>query len=711
MSFSRRAAKLLDGPPEAAPVLAEIVAALYPRSFRIGTSYVTSATFGVIMMNMVGGPWPVVWTVGAILLCLMRTVDWAAYRRNPNAKSPRDWARGFTLRFLPFGFWWGSSAAVFAISDDPLAMLAAVLAVEGMNAGSSCSYAAHPPAAWAFVVPTSMMFLVAGVLYGGGFGFTICAVEVLLGVNYLIIIRDFRRAYVGGIRLRHEREALVDRLAAANEAASREIRAKTEFLATLSHEIRTPMNAVLGAVQTIDEPGLPGRARTLLDVAKRGGTRLAALIDDVLEFERLGAGPLPLTATPFDPAALARDTAQLMRPSAEARGLTLNVICKGEPLPPLLGDPRRLEQILLNLVSNAIRHTDTGQVEIEVRSTPDTDGQLLEIEVRDSGPGIPEDVLARLFQPFAQGSRHGAAESKLGGSGLGLAIAHRLATAMGGKLYVDTGPRGSALRLALRLPVASSPPQQRLAVVAPSAPLGLNVLLVEDDELSAIVVVAMLERMGCRATHVSSGEAAIKLIADSAFDVVLMDMQLPGIDGLEAARLIRAVAMPPRLIAMTANATLAHVETYRREQFDGFVAKPLREDGLRRALMGGAEAFGTGAAQVQPTLLDASLWRRLTRDFEPEGADKFRLQACDVITTYLADLAAAGARGDRNGTARAAHALAGAAGSSGLLALAGAAGALERDVAETDPAPSSLGEIAMLGARSLEALGALRIAV
>ncbi|MDB5366150.1 MAG: luxQ 5 [Rhodospirillales bacterium] len=712
MAFLRRVTSLLDGPPEAEPVRAEIVAALYPRSFRIGTSFVTSTTFGVIMMNMVGGPWPIVWTAGALLLCLMRTVDWWAYRKNPAAKAPRHWARGFTLRFLPFGFWWGASAAVFVISDDPLAMLAAVLAVEGMNAGSACSYAPHPPAAWAFVVPTSLLFLLAGIFYGGWFGFTVCAVEVLLGLNYLIIIRDFRRAYVGGIRLRYEREALVDRLAAANEAATREIRAKSEFLATLSHEIRTPMNAVLGAVQAIDDTGLPEQARSMLDVARRGGTRLAALIDDVLEFERLGAGPLPLVDTPFDPATLARDAAHLMRPLAEARGLTLDVICPAEPLPPLRGDPRRLEQIVLNLVSNSIRNSDAGRVEIEARCTPAADGMLLELEVRDDGPGIPDQVLARLFQPFAQGLRHGdgqAPESRIGGSGLGLAIAHRLAAAMGGKLFVDSGPRGSALRLALRLPVAATPPPP-VPVATSDPPLGLNVLLVEDDDLSAVVVVAMLERMGCHATHVASGEAAIGMVADNAFDAVLMDMQLPGVDGLEAARVIRSRAMPPRLIAMTANATLAHAETYRREQLDGFVAKPLREDGLRRALLGGADAFG-GAGQLPATLLDAALWRRLTRDFEAEGADHFRLQACDVITAYLADLATAGTHGDRAGTARAAHALAGAAGSSGLLALAGAAGALERDVADADAAPTALNDIAALGARSLEALGALRIII
>src|SRR5262249_24063904 len=152
-----------------------------------------------------------------------------------------QWMRGFTLRFLPFGIWWGLASVVFAISDNPLAMLIAVLSAEAMNAGAACSYASHPPAALAFVLPTSILFFCAGMLYGGFLGFAVCVVELVLCVNYLVIVREFRRALVGAIRMRQEREALADRLAAANEAASREIRAKTEFLATLSHEIRTPM--------------------------------------------------------------------------------------------------------------------------------------------------------------------------------------------------------------------------------------------------------------------------------------------------------------------------------------------------------------------------------------------------------------------------------------------------------------------------------------
>jgi signal transduction histidine kinase/CheY-like chemotaxis protein len=709
MSLRSRVQRFLEGASLPEPVRAEIVAAIYPRSFRIGTSIAASSIFGLIMIAMVGGPLPIVWTVGALLLCAYRTLDWRAYRRMPSAKRSSEWARGFTIRFLPFGLWWGAAAAVFAISDQPLVLLIAVLSAEGMNAGAACSYGVHPPAALAFVLPTSILFFLAGAFYGGFFGFAVCFVELVLCLNYLVIIREFHRAMTGAIRLRHEREALVERLAAANEAAAREIRAKTEFLATLSHEIRTPMNALLGAVQTIDEPGLPSRARSMLDVAKRGGARLAALIDDVLEFERLGAGPLPIASIAFDPALLVRDAVELMRPWASAHGLTLRVCDGPAPLPMLQGDPRRIEQILLNLVSNAIRHVDSGPVDITIGCVPAEEGRLLELDVRDYGPGIPDAVLARLFQPFAQGARHG--EGRQAGSGLGLAIAHRLASAMGGKLLVETGPSGSALRLVLPLQLAAAgmPAARALPDAAEPTPLGLNVLLVEDDELSSVVVVAMLERLGCRATHVATGEAAIAACGVQAFDVVLMDMQLPGMSGLDAARTIRAAMPRPRLIAMTANATLAHVETYRREQFDGFVPKPLREEALRRTLSGGEAAFG----DLQPTsaaLIDAALWRRLARDFDRDGADRFRRQACEVITLYLSDLAAAGAQNNRQATIRAAHALAGAAGSSGLLALAGAASAIERAAAEQDPSSATLGEIETLGRRSLDALGSLRIA-
>ncbi len=378
-------------------------------------------------------------------------------------------------------------------------------------------------------------------------------------------------------RVRRRRQVAWQLAQARRELAEKHSEAKTRFLATLGHEIRTPLTGVLGMAELLQGGSLEPRQRVQVEAIQNAGRHLLRLVNDALDLARIEAGRLALEPAPFVLRPLLDEVAALLRPLAEAKGLGFSLRC-GDGLPPaLLGDATRLRQILFNLGHNAVKFCDRGAVVVQVDPLPSTGIRLC---VLDSGPGLDAECRSRLFRRFEPGAD---TSGSAGGSGLGLAICRELAMAMGGRIELDSAPGpGACFRVDLPLPAAVP-----LAVPAPvaggAAGRSRRVLLVEDDPLVAEVVAGLLRRAGHEVVHAAHGLAALAEFDTGRFDVAVLDLDLPGIDGLALARLVRA-RWPIPLLALTARADPEAEPAARAAGMVGFLRKPVTGETLAATL-------------------------------------------------------------------------------------------------------------------------------
>ncbi|MGQ4661598.1 ATP-binding protein [Lysobacter sp. F6437] len=387
-------------------------------------------------------------------------------------------------------------------------------------------------------------------------------------------------------RERLTRRQALQRARHENEVAREASLAKTRFLATLGHEVRTPMTGVLGMTELLLGTPLDPRQRGYADSIRGAGEHLLRLVNDALDLARIESGKLELAEQPFDLRALVDDVAALMAPLAAARGLAFAVEFDGDVANGWRGDPVRLRQILLNLVGNAIKFTEHGSVTLGASRDADTG---IHLRVADTGPGLNEEQQARLFRRFeqAEGARTAA---RYGGSGLGLAICQELAAAMGGSITVESSPGvGATFDVHLPLPQAAVPTVATPPVAAGSA-RPLSVLLVEDDPIVAEVITGLVQAQRHRVNHVGHGLAALVEVATQRFDVALLDLDLPGMDGIALARHLRAQGIRSRLVAITARADAEAEPQAMAAGFDGFLRKPVTGALLRQQLEGELQA-------------------------------------------------------------------------------------------------------------------------
>ncbi len=369
----------------------------------------------------------------------------------------------------------------------------------------------------------------------------------------------------------------------ARAEAEAAARTKSAFLANMSHEIRTPLNGIVGAASLLDHSAPRPDQVELIQIINSTCRSLKVIVDDVLDYSKIEAGRFPLESLVVDLATQLEQLANTFRMAATSKGLELQVSIAS--LPPLLTDPTRLNQIIGNLLSNGIKFSHSGAILLTCRKISRKDALIgIEISVTDTGCGISEEAQKRLFKPFEQ--EDSSTSRRFGGTGLGLAISARLAGLMGGSLQLLSSPgAGSTFTLALALPAAESSPQP-IRDKPSLAQSSLRVLLVEDNPINAKIFTKMAEKLGHTTTHAADGKLALPLLAAGGFDLIFMDMQMPGMDGPETVALHRSQHPDDRtpIIALTANVMEEDRKRCEAAGMTGFLSKPLTIESLSKAI-------------------------------------------------------------------------------------------------------------------------------
>jgi signal transduction histidine kinase/AmiR/NasT family two-component response regulator/HPt (histidine-containing phosphotransfer) domain-containing protein len=503
------------------------------------------------------------------------------------------------------------------------------------------------------------------------------------------------RTYTDVTEFRRSEQALAE----ARDAAEQANEARGRFLAVVSHEIRTPMNGVIGLAELLLRTEMSEEQARWVATLRTSADHLLRLIDDILDVTRLNVDEVAFDRVPFDPVAVAGEAFQCIESRAIEKGLAHEIIAPDTSC-VVEGDPARLRQILINLLGNAVKFTSSGSVRLFVLAPEiHEDRATLHFLIQDTGIGIAADALPRLFHEFSQVD--GSIARRFGGSGLGLAISRQLAERMGGTITVSSEiARGSVFEVSVTLPLSARPVARPSASSAETPAFRpLQVLLAEDDTTNCMVATAMLERMGHGVTWAENGLAALEAATARRFDLILMDMMMPIMDGMAATRAIRALpgaAGKVPIYAFTANAFKEEVECGREAGVDGYLTKPITFDRLLQ-ITGSRSEAERSSAMAEDISAPLPGWHFDEAVVRALGESLGQATAAEICNAFLGELPRRierlrRAHADRDWEAlnREAHSLKSSAAALGLLSASDAAADLERHAAA---AAESCGEV------------------
>jgi signal transduction histidine kinase/CheY-like chemotaxis protein len=450
----------------------------------------------------------------------------------------------------------------------------------------------------------------------------------------------------------HQTKLAHDEIARLSRELKRATEAKSEFLARMSHEIRTPMNALLGVAELLSETSLSDEQSEYVRIFRRAGDNLLNVINDILDFSKIEAGQVELECVAFNLAEVVQDAVEIIGVRARAKGLCLNLDIGPEVPPRLMGDPGRLRQIILNLLSNAVKFTDRGGITTRVeRDQENPAAGAIHFRVHDTGIGIPADRVSTIFESFTQADA--STTRKYGGTGLGLAISKRFVELMGGRIWAESTPgQGSTMHFTACFAIADAEAASNVPSPKPAPPaLGnrtLRILLADDSEDNRFLVRGYLKGTGCLIDEVSNGAEVVEKFKDGVYDLILMDAEMPVLDGYAATRAVRAIekerATPGTpILALTAHALKEARDRSMEAGCTDHLTKPITKSAL-------LEAIGRYAPEL-PSVVEVESWLKpvIPAYLEKRRADVLKLKAAleqgdyDTVRTLGHQMAGSGA--------------------------------------------------------------------
>ncbi len=556
-----------------------------------------------VLQGQVPGAQMTGWLLYMVAITVLRFALVSAYRRWLSARSALIFLDLFVVGALLSGIGWGITTQLLLPYADIEYRVFITFVVGGLVAGASSLMAVWPTAYVAFAftaaLPIGAWFIQLGNPIDLAMGL---AVFLFLTVNTASVF-NMRTRIMDVLNLRSDNRKLVDSLTRAKEAAENASEAKTLFLANTSHEIRTPMNGIIGTLELLRDTPLNDEQRKLVGAARNSADFLLVLVNDILDLSKIEARQLVLENIPFRVGDTLRDVVRSSAALAEKKGLYLNGDVAPSTPALVFGDPLRMRQIVTNLVDNAIKFTARGGIDISVRYLASGHDQgTLQVSVTDTGIGMTREVVDRLFYAFSQADT--STTRRYGGTGLGLNITARLVEMMGGTIDVQSEP-DAGTTFTIRLPVTEASEADLDSELYDEESVSVargTALVVEDNPVNLMIARKILENMGLSVDTAENGAGAIEAAGRTEYDLILMDCQMPGMDGLEATRRIRAFEFeqrrrPAAVLALTANAMAGDRERCLQAGMNDYLSKP-----VKRELLAGKVRFWLMNAPMNPSL-------------------------------------------------------------------------------------------------------------